>query len=186
MKKWLIASVLIIAAVGAGGYAWFRASQAKPLAVGDKAPEFAATGALAGKTFNFTLSDKLKQGALVLYFFPKVFTSGCTKEAHEFAEKTAEFNRLGANVIGMSADSIDQLAKFSTEECRDKFAVARASPEIIRAYGVKMPGVAMTNRTSYVIAPDGRIVMVHSALDYSQHVAKSLEAVRTLALPAQP
>jgi peroxiredoxin Q/BCP len=58
-----------------------------------------------------------------VYFYPAAFSSGCTVEAHEFAEATAEVCSLGATVIGVSHDDIDTLNKFSVSECRNKFAV---------------------------------------------------------------
>ena len=150
------------------------------LRVGAHAPDFATTGALAGKPFHLHLADQLKSGPVVLYFFPKAFTSGCTAEAHAFSEATADFKKAGARVIGMSADDLPTLQKFSVEECRNAFPVATASRAIVKAYDVKLPVVSMTNRTSYVIARDGRITMVHSNLDWKDHVAKSLAAVRAL------
>jgi thioredoxin-dependent peroxiredoxin len=62
---------------------------AAALKAGDKAPDFTLDAALAGKAFRFSLRDALKQGPVVLYFFPAAFTSGCTLEAHLFAEATA-------------------------------------------------------------------------------------------------
>ena len=153
---------------------------AKEAQVGSVAPTFTTQGALAGKVFTFNLAEELKKGPVVLYFFPKVFTSGCTAEAHEFAERSADFAKLGASVIGMSADSPEELAKFSREACRDKFAVARATPEIMEAYDVKMPALEMTNRTSFVIGADGRIAFIHSDLDYKDHVKLAYAAVQKL------
>jgi len=85
----------------------------------------------------------------------------------------------------MSNDDIATLQKFSTEACRDKFAVAAASPAVIKAYDVdlkKPDGVStgLTKRTSYVIGRNGRIVMVHSDMDYRDHVKMTLAAVRKL------
>ena len=73
---------------------------------------------------------------MVLYFFPKAFTKGCTLEAHAFSEAVPEFRKAGARVIGLSADNIATLKKFSVEECRSAFPVGRASPELIREYDV--------------------------------------------------
>lgn len=151
------------------------------LPVGARAPEIQTLGAVGGKTFKLDLQQQLKKGPVVLYFFPKAFTQGCTLEAHAFSEAMPEFRKAGAQVIGMSADDIDTLRRFSVEECRSAFPVASARPATIRAYDValkKMPGV--TARTSYVIARDGRIAMVHDDLDWSQHVAKTLAAVEAL------
>ena len=117
---------------------------------------------------------------MVLYFFPKAFTSGCTAEAHAFSDASAAFKKAGAQVIGMSADDLPTLQKFSVTECRNSFAVASASKATIKAYDVKLPMVSMTNRTSYVIAKDGQIMMVHSDMSWKEHVAKSLAAVQAL------
>ena len=150
------------------------------LPVGHSAPDFRTMGALNGKPFRLHLAEQLKKGPVVLYFYPKAFTKGCTLEARAFSEANPKFVAAGARVIGMSADDLPTLKRFSVEHCRGQFPVATASPDVIRAYDVKLPLVSMTNRTSYVIAPDGRIVMVHSDLDWKDHVAKSLEAVRAL------
>ena len=85
------------------------------LAPGATAPDFSTPGALAGKPFSFSLKQALKKGPVVLYFYPKSFTTGCTIEAHEFAEATPEFNKLGATVIGLSGYYLDTLKRFSTE-----------------------------------------------------------------------
>ena len=148
------------------------------LPVGAKAPDFATQATLAGKPFPFTLSQALRKGPVVLYFYPAAFTSGCTVEAHEFAEATDEFNKLGATVIGVSADDIDKLNKFSVSECRNKFAVASATPKMIADYDVKLPVLARSNRTSFVIAPDGKIIYAYSAMSPAGHVANTLAAVK--------
>jgi thioredoxin-dependent peroxiredoxin len=150
------------------------------LPTGAKAPDFRTSGALAGKSFTLHLADQLKHGPVVLYFYPKAFTKGCTLEAKAFSDAMPEFRKAGARVVGMSADDLPTLQKFSVEACRGRFPVATASPAVIEAYDVKLPLVSMTNRTSYVIAPDGRIVFVHSDLDWKDHVAKTLAAVRAL------
>ncbi|USI73062.1 peroxiredoxin [Sphingomonas morindae] len=148
------------------------------LPVGAPAPGFATQASLAGKPMPFDLARALKKGPVVLYFYPAAFTSGCTVEAHDFAEATDEFHKLGATVIGMSADPIDVLNRFSVAECRNKFAVGSATPRIIADYDVKLATSSRANRTSYVIAPDGRILFAYSAMDPAGHVAKTLAAVK--------
>jgi len=159
-------------------------SASAELARGTKAPQVVTQGALAGKAFDFNLADALKKGPVVLYFFPKAFTQGCTLEANAFAEAMPEFRAAGATVVGMSADDVDTLKKFSTEECRDQFAVASASPATVKAYdvGLVMNGenTGLTDRTSYVIGTDGTVRMVHSDLDWRKHVSLSLAAVKSL------
>jgi len=154
------------------------------LPVGATAPAFSTQGALGGKDVPLDLRKALRKGPVVLYFYPKAFTQGCTLEAHAFAEATPQFAKYGATVIGLSADDLPTLRKFSTEACRDKFTVGIANPAIIKSYDVslKRAGVtlAMTDRTSYVIAPNGKIAFVHSDLDYRDHVAQTLAAVKAL------
>ncbi|WP_156681500.1 peroxiredoxin [Sphingomonas profundi] len=149
------------------------------LPVGAKAPDFSTQATLAGKPFPFTLSQALKKGPVVLYFYPAAFTSGCTVEAHEFAEATDDFRKAGATVIGVSADDIEKLNKFSVSECRNKFAVASATPKMIADYDVKLPVIAKSNRTSFVIAPDGKIIYAYSAMNPAGHVANTMAAVKT-------
>lgn len=146
---------------------------------GTKAPDFTALASLGGKTFDYALADALKKGPVVLYFYPAAFTPGCTVEAHEFAESVDKFAALGASVIGVSADDIDVLSKFSVSECRSKFPVAAdAGKDIMAAYDAVMPGKPeYANRTSYVIAPTGEIIYEYTALDPMRHVTNTLAAV---------
>lgn len=149
------------------------------LKVGDNAPDFSTQVSLAGKAMPFSLKQALKKGPVVLYFYPAAFTPGCTVEAHDFAEATDNFKKLGATVIGMSGDPIDKLNRFSVSECRNKFAVGAATPATITAYDVTLPrNPAMSNRTSYVIAPDGKIIFAYSAMDPSGHVNGTMDAVK--------
>lgn len=150
------------------------------LPTGGKAPLFVTQGAMAGKAFSFDLAKALKKGPVVLYFYPKAFTKGCTLEANAFSEAMPDFRKAGAQVVGLSADDIDTLKRFSTEECRDAFPVAIASAKVIADYDVALRDTGLSDRTSYVIAPSGKIVMVHSDGDWRQHVAKTLAAVKAL------
>jgi len=147
---------------------------------GDKAPDFTTQASLAGKAFEFSLASALKKGPVVLYFYPAAFTPGCTVEAHDFAEATADFEALGATVIGVSHDKIDVLNKFSVRECRNKFAVA-ADPDqhITKAYdAVLKEKPVYANRTSYVISPEGTVLYSYTDLNPDQHVANTLAAVK--------
>jgi len=151
---------------------------------GDAAPDFTATATLGGQEFSFSLAAALKKGPVVLYFFPKAFTSGCTAEAHEFAEAAASFTAAGATLIGMSADNIDTLHKFSTQACSSKFPVA-ADPDlkIIRAYDsalIRVGSIGVADRISYVIAPDGKIAYAYSDRSPDKHVENTLAAVKAL------
>jgi len=180
MKPWIKWAAGAAGIIGAVALFVVPKAATSALSVGAQAPDFTTRGALAGKVFTLTLADQLKKGPVVLYFFPAAFTPGCTAEAREFAEATDRFKAAGASVIGMSADPVDKLAKFSVQECRNKFAVASAGPTIIKDYDVALPVGGMTNRTSYVIAPTGRIAYVHSAMSYKDHVKNTLAAVESM------
>jgi peroxiredoxin Q/BCP len=173
MRKLIIASLFTAALTATPALA--------ALPVGARAPDFTTTGAVGGKPFRLHLAKQLKKGPVVLYFFPKAFTSGCTAEAHAFSDAIGDFKKAGAQVIGMSADNLATLKDFSVKECRSAFPVATATPATQKAYDVawaEHPGI--TTRTSYVIDRKRRIVMVHDDLDFSQHVAKTLAAVKSL------
>src|SRR5579884_4419903 len=151
------------------------------LPAGAQAPEFTAQAALGGEVETFNLKAALAKGPVVLYFFPKSFTSGCTTEAHLFSEHVADYKKLGAQVIGVSGDDIETQKKFSTQECRSAFLVA-SDPglKIAKEYDAALaPGFA--NRTSYVIAPDGTIAYAYTNLDPAKHVDNTLDALKALA-----
>lgn len=155
------------------------------LAPGAVAPVFAAPGAMAGKPYNVNLKAALKKGPVVLYFFPAAFTGGCNAEAAAFAAALPDFTAAGATVIGMTAGNVDQLARFSSEHCAGKFAVAAASPAVIKGYDVllKKPDgtpTTYTTRTSYVIARNGHIVFAHTDMNPGDHIRLTLDAVRKL------
>ncbi|MFZ5748703.1 MAG: peroxiredoxin [Pseudomonadota bacterium] len=155
------------------------------LAPGATAPMFTAVGAVAGNPVSVDLKAALKKGPVVLYFFPAAYTAGCNAEAHAFAEAIPDFIRSGATVIGMTAGNVDQLQRFSSEHCAGKFTVAAATPAIIKGYDValtKPDGTAtsITTRTSYVIAPSGKIVFQHTDMNPADHIRLTLAAVRRL------
>ena len=172
MRKFLIA-------LAGGAFVAMPVQGALP--VGSSSPNLVTTGAVGGKPFKLNLKQQLRKGPVVLYFFPKAFTEGCTLEARAFSEAMSDFRKAGAQVVGMSADDLPTLQKFSVEACRNAFPVATASPATIKAFDVefkKRPG--LTDRTTYVIDRRGRITFVHSDLNYAEHVQKSLAAVKAL------
>ncbi len=147
---------------------------------GDAAPAFKAQASLAGKEFTFDLAEALKTGPVVLYFYPAAFTKGCTAEAHAFAEANDTFKSMGATVIGMSKDDMETLHKFSVSECGGKFAVGSdTDKKIMKAYdAVLLKILPMSDRTSYVISPDYKIIYAYSAFSADEHVGNTLAAVK--------
>ena len=170
MKR-LAAAALALSLAAAPAYA--------ALKVGVTAPDFTTTAFKGGQASPFKLSTALKKGPVVLYFFPSAYTSGCTVEAHEFAVATPEFAAMGASVVGVTAGRVEDLAKFSKEECRDAFPVAGVTKETIKAYDAVLAfKPTLSDRVTYVIAPDGKILLAYTALtDPVSHIAKAKEAV---------
>jgi peroxiredoxin len=174
------------------------------LRVGDTAPGFTAPVSIAGKESTFALTDALKKGPVVVYFYPSAYTGGCNLEAHAFATQMDAFAAAGVSVVGISHDSIARLNDFSAEPkyCGGRFPVA-SDPDgaIARSFGLQVaeakPGMkdtrgapidhALTERTTFVIAPGGKIDAVFSSaqdkIAPSDHAAKSLAAAQKLAKP---
>ncbi|MBR8056895.1 peroxiredoxin [Burkholderia dolosa] len=173
-KLWMTGAAMLLA-----GHALIAHAQLKP---GAAAPDFTTQASLGGKTYTYSLADALKHGPVVLYFYPAAFTKGCTIEAHAFADAVDRYKAYGATVIGVSADNIDTLTKFSVSECRSKFPVA-ADPDakIIREYDAKLPALDRANRVSYVISPEGKILYEYTSLSPDKHVENTLAAVKAWA-----
>jgi thioredoxin-dependent peroxiredoxin len=152
------------------------------LDIGEPAPKFTATAALGGKTFSYSLAEALAKGPVVLYFFPAADSTDCSIEAHAFAEAIDKFSALGATVIGVSADDIDTLTKFSVKSCQSRFPVASdQSKTVIEGFDAVMqtrPDFA--NRLSYVIAPNGKVAYYYQNLNPDRHVERMLGALRAL------
>ena len=170
MKR-LAAAALALSLVAAPAFA--------ALKVGVVAPDFTTTAFKGGQASPFKLSTALKKGPVELYFFPSAYTSGCTVEAHEFAVATPEFAAMGASVVGVTAGRVEDLAKFSKEECRDAFPVAGVTKETIKSYDAVLAfKPSLSDRVTYVIAPDGKVLLAYTALtDPLSHIAKAKEAV---------
>ncbi len=148
------------------------------LKVGDKAPTFTLKAATDGKVRSFSLKTALKDGPVVVYFYPKAFTGGCSLEAHQFSEAIDKFSAKHVSVIGVSTDDIGTLQKFSSADCQGKFPVAAdTTAKVVTAYDAKMSDAKMANRISYVIGQDGKISFVHDSGDASTHVSALLTAV---------
>jgi peroxiredoxin len=177
-------TVIAFAATAALGAAVLATPAFAELKAGVKAPDFTAPAYLAGQPFTYKLSDALKKGPVVVYFFPAAHTKGCNIEAHLFSEAIDQFKAEKATVIGVTAGNVDQLADFSkeTEHCGGKFPVASdPGAKIAKDYDAILGAKPdWSSRTSYVIAPNGQVADVYSSLDPTDHVNKTLAAVKAL------
>lgn len=157
------------------------------LAPGAKAPDFTAPAYLAGKPFTFNMADARKKGPVVLYFFPSAHTKGCNLEAHLFSEAAEDFKAQGATLIGVTAGKVNELAAFSaeTEHCGGKFpvaadtgaSIAKSYDSTLKMAGMSMP-MALSARTSYVIAPDGTVISTYDNLAADDHVNQTMSSLK--------
>jgi peroxiredoxin len=170
----------IVVAALAIGTILVASSSLAVLKAGDPAPDFRTEASLGGSVFTFSLTEALRKGPVVLYFYPAAFTKGCTIEAHDFAEATPAYQALGATVIGVSHDDIETLNKFSVSECRSKFAVASDRDQrIMKSYDAVLANKPeLADRVSYVIAPDGHIIYAYQSLNPEKHVENTMDALR--------
>ena len=179
MRKFASAVVVTVLIAGLVTSVGIRHATAH-LEHGAKAPQFSLQAAKGGDVATVDLKTALEKGPVVLYFFPKSFTTGCTTEAHLFSEHVGDYKKLGATVIGVSGDDIETQKKFSTEECRSAFMVA-SDPglKVAKAYDALYTD-KYANRTSYVIAQDGTIAYAYTNLDALKHVDNTLDALKSL------
>lgn len=180
----------------------FASSAFAALKEGDAAPPFTAPASLAGKAFDFSLTESLKTGPVVVYFYPSAFTGGCNLQAHTFAVNQEKFAAAGATIVGVSLDSIKRLNDFSAdpEYCGSKIAVASdADGRIAKAYDLAVRAAVAgrkdtrgadidhgsAERTTFVITPDGKVAATVGGLTPVDNVERALEAVQKLAASAR-
>jgi peroxiredoxin Q/BCP len=169
------------------------------LQAGATAPDFKLQASLAGKEFTYSLSDALKKGTVVVYFYPSAYTQGCNIQAHEFSVNADKFEAANASIIGVSLDSIDRLNDFSAdpEYCAGKIAVASdPEGEIAKSYDVNVTaaragfndtrGAAIdhgfADRMTFVVTPDGKVAASFGGRELAPaaNVQKALETVQQL------
>lgn len=167
MRSTLVAATVVLSMA-------LASPAAAALVVGAPAPDFSVGGAQGASATMIDLSELLAKGPVVIYFFPSAFTEGGVPR--EFAEAIDQFRAAGASVVAMSRDSLDTLVRFSAEQCAGKFPVGSADESLVNAFAVN-DGAMFNTRTTYVIAPSGKIAFVHDEPDDRDHVRKALAFV---------
>ncbi|MEW6476318.1 MAG: peroxiredoxin [Actinomycetota bacterium] len=121
------------------------------------------------------LSEELTRGPVVLFFYPRAMTPGCTKESCHFRDLEAEFAALGASRLGISADPIDRQRQFAEKHGFDFPLLSDPDRVVARQYGVKRPGPLFNRRTTFVIGSDGRLLArISSEIDMARHADEAL------------
>ena len=144
---------------------------------GDTAPAF--TG-LDQDGKSVSLADFAGKKNVLLYFYPKDFTGGCTKEACGLRDRMGELKTNNVEVIGVSYDSAESHKKFIAEYNLNFPLLADTNGVIVEAYDVKMPLLKMSKRVSFLIGPDGKIIHVTNAMNPQTHFDEMKEAIAGL------
>jgi thioredoxin-dependent peroxiredoxin len=147
---------------------------------GDRAPLFTGQDQ-DGKEFK--LADLIDRKIVLLYFYPKDFTGGCTKEACGFRDRMGELQTNNVAVIGVSHDSVESHKKFAEQYKLNFTLVADPDGKIIAGYDVKMTAMNLSKRVSFLIGLDGRIVHVTDAMNPQTHFDEMQAAIAGLKKP---
>lgn len=143
---------------------------------GDTAPDFEAVTQHGERV---RLDDYLAKGPVVLFFYPKAMTRGCTAESCHFRDLAAEFAEAGAARLGISADPVDRQAAFADKEGLDYPLLSDPDRSIARAFGVKRPGPLFNRRATFVIDTDRTVLeVIASETNMHTHADAALAALR--------
>jgi peroxiredoxin Q/BCP len=145
---------------------------ATPLKVGDKAPDFTLANSEGQPV---TLSKLLHDGPVILAFYPKAFTPGCTKQNQNFRDRFGAVQEKGAQVVGISTDSVETQKKFKGEYQLPYTLLSDPGGKVVAQYSGKMPVLGVANRANFVIDQDGTVKAIvegSDAVDPSSAIAE--------------
>ena len=151
---------------------------ARGIQAGDKAPDFTLPSQSGDQV---RLQDRLGERVIILYFYPKDNTPGCTAEACAFRDSHETFTDAGAEVIGVSSDSVDRHAAFAGHHSLPFTLLSDQGGEVRKRYGVPSVLGVLPGRVTYVIGRDGTVRHVFNSMtNIGRHVDDALEVVRQL------
>ena len=177
MKSALIAVLAAAAAAGALAVAP-NGSAREPLLLGNPAPEFE----LADQTGQPHSLEDYREQWVVLYFYPKDETPGCTTEACEFRDNIFAYRELKAQILGVSLDDVDSHRKFAEHHSLPFPLLADVNGSVADAYGVKtrMLGMTVAKRQTFIIDPNGNLVKHYEKVNPAEHSAQVIADLKTL------
>jgi thioredoxin-dependent peroxiredoxin len=149
-------------------------------AVGEPAPDFE----LPDQEGQLHSLEDYRDSWVVLYFYPKDETPGCTTEACEFRDNIFAYRKLDAQIIGVSLDDVDSHSKFAEKHGLPFPLLADTEGSVAEAYGVKTRkfGFAMANRETFIIGPEGNIAKHYADVDPDTHSADVLDDLEALSV----
>ena len=166
---------LVLIVIGAAGL--LRSADKGP-EVGSEAPEFT----LNSQEQKPVVLGDFRGKWVVLYFYPKDFTSGCTVEAHNFQRDLAKYEQAGAVILGVSVDSVDSHKGFCAKEALGFTLLSDQDAKVTGAYGSVMEykGSKMAERNTFLIDPQGKLAKVFTKVDPAGHSEEVLAAIAAL------
>jgi thioredoxin-dependent peroxiredoxin len=186
MKPTVVVVVLAVVAIAAF---WPRVARAALLKAGDTAPDF-STEMVTGDQISFVKLSDFRGKRVVLYFYPKDSTPGCTREACSFRDSYQRFEEAGVVVLGCSVDSSDSHKVFAKKYNLPFPLLLDHDRSIARAYGAAngIPILGLDKRITYLIGPDGKILKVFPRVDPANHANEIINALGLdkTAAPAPP
>lgn len=148
------------------------------LTIGDRAPNFTLPSATGEK---ISLQDFIGQKSIVIYFYPKDDTPGCTKESCAFRDSYEVFKDAGAEVIGISGDSIESHQKFAQKYSLPFILLSDSKNEVRKLFGVPSTLFILPGRVTYVIDKEGIVRHIFdSMLDFNAHVDEAIKTIKSL------
>ena len=176
MKR-LIALVLVVIAAAAAGFSSIGIAN-DDVSVGSPAPEFE----LSDQNGRLHSLEDYRDQWVVLYFYPKDDTPGCTTEACEFRDNIFAFKELNAQILGVSLDDVDSHKAFAENHGLPFPLLADTDGVVSSAYGVKtrMLGMTVAKRQTFLVGPDGRIAKHYAEVKPAEHAQQVLADLKSL------
>lgn len=145
--------------------------------IGDTVPDFTLPDETGTER---RLSDLVKDGPVVLFFYPKAMTKGCTAEACHFRDLSADLAEVGASPVGISFDEVDKQAEFASKHSLGYPLLADPDGEAAKVFGVKRGlGIKIAKRQTFVIDTDRTVLgVVKSEVNMNVHADQALEVLR--------
>lgn len=149
------------------------------LKIGDLVQDFSAPDQLGNPT---ALANLLQSGPLVLFFYPRAMTPGCTSQSCHFRDLAQDFRTVGASVVGISNDSVERQAAFDQKNIFGFPLLSDPDRKIAKQFGVKRFGPLFNRRVTFVISKDSRVIQViASEFSMNKHADVALQTLRNLA-----
>jgi thioredoxin-dependent peroxiredoxin len=180
VSKITIALIAAVVVIGAGLLVvrGFAADETAMPQVGQQAPNF-TLNSQEGKPVSL---DSFRGKWVVLYFYPKDMTTGCTIEAHNFQRDQDKFLKENAVIVGVSVDSVDSHKQFCAKDSLNFTLLSDEDKKVVAEYGSlgNYAGFKIANRNTFLIDPQGKVVKVWTKVDPSHHSEEVLTALNQI------